>query len=140
MQELRKNKNKRFKERISKLKTKNEEANKAIERLESMNSKLKDEFESLKSGYDDVFSKFYAKLQDEIECPISYIKMESPYILPSGRSIERSKLEELYAHNFPDPFDSSKPIVFKVPNINLRNLIVILNDLKDEIDKIKSKI
>ena len=132
--------NKRLTNLVKQLDTENNEKDKAIQRLESMNLKLKDEFESLKSGYDDIFSKFFKKLEEELECPISYIKMETPYILPSGRSIEHAKLDELCAYRYPDPFDSSKPIAFRVPNINLRNLIVILNDLKDEIDDIKSKI
>ena len=132
--------NKRLTNLVKKLDTENNEKDKAIQRLESMNLKLKDEFESLKSGYDDIFSKFFKKLEEELECPISYIKMETPYILPSGRSIEHAKLDELCAYRYPDPFDSSKPIAFRVPNINLRNLIVILNDLKSDIDKIKSKI
>ena len=132
--------NKRLTNLVKQLDTENNEKDKAIQRLESMNLKLKDEFESLKSGYDDIFSKFFKKLEEELECPISYIKMETPYILPSGRSIEHAKLNELCAYRYPDPFDSSKPIAFRVPNINLRNLIVILNDLKSDIDKIKSKI
>ena len=115
-------------------------ANKAIEHLELMNLELKDKFESLKSDYDDVFSKFYAKLEEELEFPISHIKMEPPSIILSGRSIEHAKLDELCEYNFPDSFDSSKPIASRVPNISLRNLIAILSGLKDEIDKIKSKL
>ena len=83
-------------------------ANKAIEHLELMNLELKDKFESLKSDYDDVFSKFYAKSEEELECPISHIKMEPPSIILSGRSIEHAKLDELYEYNFPDSFDPTQ--------------------------------
>lgn len=55
-------------------------------------------------------------LTNLFECPITLCEIESPAILPSGHTIEKSFMEELIKNDHKDPFDNRTEVNYVVTN------------------------
>ena len=99
------------------------------EKKETLKEELENDF-----NYKKLYQCLVESLKQHFVSPISLDKMKLPFILKSGQSIGKSEFKVLYSRNQKDPFDRTKMVDTKIPNLALRYIMDTV-DLFEDINK-----
>ena len=113
----------RYEQRIADLEHENKLYSRKLE-------KFKNEFDTtfmkrMEHGvdYKTLFTYLVQAIKENFESPISLGTMQSPCILKSGQTIDEDELNELCKAKSKDPFDRTKIVDIKIPNLALINIM-----------------
>ena len=100
------------------------------EKIENHSKEKKEEFRQDLLGdfdYKKIYSYLVENIREHFESPISFDRIDSPYILKSGHTIDESEFKELYKRKSKDPYDRTKMVDTKTPNLALRNIMELVD-------------
>ena len=92
------------------------------DKIENYSKEKKEEFRQDLLGdfdYKKIYSYLVENIREHFESPISFDRIDSPYILKSGHTIDESEFKELYQRKSKDPYDRTKMVDTKTPNLAL---------------------
>ena len=113
--------------------------------LNSINRNLKKEIDDLKEekkeavkeelengfNYKKLYQCLVESFKQHFDSPISLDKMKSPFILKSGQTVGEHEFMVLYPQKHKDPFDRTKRVDIKIPNLALSNIMDTIDHFED---------
>ena len=86
-------------------------------------------------NYKKLYLNLVESLKQNFYSPINFDKMKSPCILKSGQTIDEVDFDKLHQMRSRDPYDRTKAVDIKIPNLALRDIISTV----DKIENLRKK-
>ena len=128
----------RYESQIAELQEYNMYYSKLIERLrEEQKAAFGEDLED-KFDYKKLYYYLIENIKEHFDSPLYFQRITKPCILKSGHTIDEFEFDELFMRNSNDPYDRTKRVNEKIPNLALRNIMEVVDfteNIKERMEK-----